>query len=274
MRMELDINNSGIKYKVIELEQRSTEWKDFRKGKIGASQVAAILGVDPHKTTLELWEEIIFDRETEVTSAIQMGTDKEEEVLNYINSKGPIQYIPTVIQSLILNWAIASLDGFCNIPTADDPWLLEIKNTNRKYHEMITLGNIPPHFFVQMQFQMFVSGSSGSILASSFSGIIKIRPVRRDQIFIDSMLPKILAFRKSVFDFRPPAASDRDRIEIIDPEHSIEQQRYIEVDRLIDELSKEKEALRQKLLSSSSHAKFTIGRLQISKVIRPGVIDY
>lgn len=34
-----------MQYKIINLEQGSPEWRDFRKGKIGASMVASCVGI-------------------------------------------------------------------------------------------------------------------------------------------------------------------------------------------------------------------------------------
>ena len=42
----------------IELEQRSPEWHEFRKGKIGSSAAATIMDCNPFQTKEELWNEM------------------------------------------------------------------------------------------------------------------------------------------------------------------------------------------------------------------------
>lgn len=267
------IENTQIKYKKIELEQRSKDWLEFRKGKIGASQVAAILGIDPYKTPLQLWNEVVFDTEPEPTMAMKMGSEKEQEILEWVN-QDERKYQPAVLQSIEYPWAIASLDGFNDEESPSNPYLLEIKTTNKKFHEMIIVGDIPPHFYAQMQFQMFVSGSSNNILVSSFFVDKRKRVVWRDQQFIDSMIPKIQAFRKAVYDFVPPEPCDRDRVQIDEPELIVKAERYFELDRLIQELQAEKDSIKEELLIEAKHPRTNIGAMHITRVVREGVVDY
>lgn len=42
---------------IIPIEYRSPEWFTFRRKKIGGSDAAAVLGLNPYKTTLSLWRE-------------------------------------------------------------------------------------------------------------------------------------------------------------------------------------------------------------------------
>ena len=58
---------------IIKLKHNSPEWLAFRKTGLGGSDAAAILGLSPFKTNVEVWEEKVGLREPEDIS------DKPEE---------------------------------------------------------------------------------------------------------------------------------------------------------------------------------------------------
>lgn len=270
--MNPDISKDEIKYKIIPLEQRSPEWKAFRKGKIGASQIAAILGIDPFRTKLQLWEDMIFDRQVEVTKHMQRGIDREQEALDWFCHRTSILFFPAVLQSIEFPWMIASLDGFFRSREGD--LILEIKWPSKQSHENACKDIVPEYYYPQLQFQVYIAGSSQAVYLSCFENDKHLIVVPRDQKYIDDMLPKVHAFHQSLIDFKPPEACERDRVDVNDLELATQAERYVELDRLIGELELEKEEIRKMLVEGSDHPRFTIGPVKVSRYVREGVVEW
>lgn len=266
-------------YQIVHLVQRSEPWYSFRKGKIGASDIPAIMNTSPFETRLQCWERMIFDKQKEVTPSMQRGIDGESEALAWVNdylSKDSPIFHPAVLQSIKYPWMIASLDGMRHMLGTDhEIEILEIKVPSRQVHMFCKEMRSPPiRYIPQMQFQMYISGVERMLYVSSFDGDIISVVLERDKTYINLMIPQILAFRDCLVNFRPPEASDRDKVVIDDPELGLAAERYLELDRLITELSNERDDIRTRLISNVGHPRAIIGPLSITKVIRPGSVQY
>ncbi len=191
----------------IMLDQGSEEWKQWRKGKISASKVAAILGICPYRSCLMLYEEEMGLREPQASNPhMQRGLDVEDQVRQWFFDQYRIEVQPCVLQSKENPLFIASLDGINSINTC----IVEIKNNNKEYHEMAQSGKLPEHHRAQVQFQMFVSGLDVCYYISHRQGDYALVVVQRDQAYIDDMIPKVLDFKRRLDEFDPPPATDRD----------------------------------------------------------------
>src|SRR5258708_3135701 len=85
---------------VHDLRQGSQECLDFRKGKVGASDVAAILEMSPWETKLQCWERFISGESKQKNDAMQRGTNLEPEALAAANAIfGGEPFRPAVLQS-------------------------------------------------------------------------------------------------------------------------------------------------------------------------------
>ena len=63
---------------VLDIQQRTPEWHEWRRRVIGASEVGALLGRSPWLTPRELWEVKTGRREVAETAAMARGRDLEE----------------------------------------------------------------------------------------------------------------------------------------------------------------------------------------------------
>jgi len=95
------------------MEQRSAEWFKLRKEKIGASDAAAILGVSPWKTILELYNEKMSEELTvpPQNAWMQRGIDLEPEALRAFEIETGYLMSPQVLINPRHQWMMASLDG-------------------------------------------------------------------------------------------------------------------------------------------------------------------
>lgn len=231
---------------------------------------AAILGIDPWKTKLQLWEQIILDKETPVTEAMQRGTDLEEKALKWFNEKlAFLNFRPVVVQSLSFPNLIASLDGWNGSVS------LEIKCPSPEKHQhFVKTKEVPPHYWAQIQHQLMVTGSSYAYYLSFDGEDGDITSVERDESFIQNLRSQELAFLASLSDFRPPEPCDRDEVSIDDPRAVELSRRFVQVQGQIEMLQDELEQLRKELIASCTHNSNRIGPLRLRRVLRKGNIDY
>lgn len=103
--------------KRIQFETKS-EWLKARKGKIGGSDAAAVLGLNPYKTNQELYEEMIGMRTAEDISDksyVIYGTKAEEHIRELFALDHPEYQVDYYGDNMLVNdkypFAHASLDG-------------------------------------------------------------------------------------------------------------------------------------------------------------------
>lgn len=116
-------------YKIIELEQNTPEWLEWREGKATASQSPSVMGESkyfPH-TMYEMY--LIHTGQAEkpfYNKAMQRGHEFEDEARELANRELSANYQPVLAESEQYENFAASLDGFD--PMAKNP-ILEVKTT-------------------------------------------------------------------------------------------------------------------------------------------------
>jgi putative phage-type endonuclease len=185
----------------INITQNTPEWHEFRARHVGASECAAILGLSKFKSREDLWKQKVGLGENQVDNEhMKRGRDLEPIVRDMINKKFGVRFKPAVFEHEQLNWLSASLDGW----DEDFNIALEIKAPGAKDHECAKLGVPPIHYFPQLQGIMLVCELSEIQYASFFKDDLINIVVKRDQTFINDMLPKLEQFWDSVQNFIAP----------------------------------------------------------------------
>lgn len=141
--------------KVISLTQGSEAWLEWRKTGIGASEVAAICGIDPYKTALDVYNDKKGLSKPRRNSAMQRGIDYEDEARRVFNRVREHPFEPMLFEHEEYDWMKASLDGYCSFTRM----LLEVKIPKRDVLDMARYGQVPIHYLYQMQWQLYVSGA-------------------------------------------------------------------------------------------------------------------
>lgn len=101
-----------MRYKIIDLEQGSHEWLNFRKGKIGASMVASCVGIKGAFHNKEEARDIILGlKEVYQNNAMKKGQEYEPLIRARVEFLHSVSITPVVLQSLENEMFIASLDG-------------------------------------------------------------------------------------------------------------------------------------------------------------------
>lgn len=138
-----------------ELIQDTTEWLEFRKKHIGASDVAAILGVSPYRTAQQLFDEKLGNIPAQKENIyMRRGKELEEEARCSFEELTGLVVFPRVIVSTEYPWLLASLDGM----DIEGENIVEIKCPGCKDHLIAKSGDVPEKYYPQLQQQMLVTG--------------------------------------------------------------------------------------------------------------------
>jgi len=158
---------------------------------IGASQSAAVLGLHPWMTAVELWNELVYGfQPKEDNLAMYLGREMESILrdLFYRETGMKVKQDNKIRIDEEYDFLTTNLDGM----VVGEKIPVEFKTTAKKWD-----GEIPDHYFVQLQHQMMITNSPSIYFASLSMGYDKqmiIEKYNRDDEFINKL-------RKSLVDF-------------------------------------------------------------------------
>lgn len=258
---------------IIDLQQNTPAWLEFRKKFIGSSDSPKICGISPYCTPLQLWEEkkdlIKFD----TTPAMQRGHDVEDEVREKLVYKTGYEYKPKVFQSAQCKWMIASIDGVNELGD-----ICEIKYNKSTTHQEVIEGTIPLHHIYQMQHQMFVCDVGYCDYVSYNHSCLEcpmiIKRIYRDEKIITEIFQKTYDFWTRLQTYEVPEATYKDLIEINDREFEQLSISLFNFQREIDFLEKEKQAAKDRMLEICDKKSCKNDHVRIRKCYRKGTVDY
>jgi putative phage-type endonuclease len=265
---------SKLAYKIVNVDQQSSEWHSWRRNKITASNAAAIMGLDPHTTPLELYNRILSGEEVPDNEFMKHGRETEAEARGWVAMQTGKAYIPTCMESIEYPWMACSLDGWREHL---EPAALEIKCPMKTIEQFALLDEIPVPHFCQLQHQMCVAGIDKMyyVTYSKASQEGLILTIKRDDLFIKKLVEAEKAFYNRLSSFEPPDPIDcRDYVEIREPEAVNEANEYERAcfeERLA---SAKKEKIRDKLIERAAGRSVKVGDLKITKVVSRGRVDY
>ena len=149
------------------------QWLEERKKGIGGSDAATIMGLNPYKTNVDLWEEKTGRKESvdiSDKSYVQYGTKAEDYLRELFKLDFP-QYEVTHQENTIIkhprySFLFATLDGQIVDKETGELGILEIKTTNilqsmqkEKWKE-----KIPDNYYCQVLHYLNVTGYSFAVL--------------------------------------------------------------------------------------------------------------
>ena len=254
-------------FKIVDVIPNSPEWHAWRKGKIGASMVASIMGISPFKdqTPLKLWNKIIEESETAPNEHMIRGIELEPIARDRFNQKCYTSYEPACMESIEFPYMICSLDGYS---PHEEIKIIEIKCP------AVQKIMIPDHYFAQMQFQMFIVGVDKGIYISYSQGDLIDIVIHRDDLFIEKMVIAVKAFKKSLDDFMPPEPIKGDLVEIYEPEAVLKAQELKSIRQTIKSLEKEEYRIKKELIAIADGKDSMIGELKVFEQKNKDKIDY
>jgi putative phage-type endonuclease len=255
------------------MEQQTNEWIDFRKNHIGASDIAAIIGISPWKTAYTLWlEKTGKKKEDDPNIFMLKGQEIEAEAREaYMKLTGNI-VMPSVCTSEKWDIAAASLDGV----SEDGSLIVEIKHPSSRIYEMATNGKIPEYYECQIQWQLWVNerakeGDYFCYKDKDQQALITIYP---DKTYQEELVRAAKEFWECIQNDTPPEIKEEDYILIEDKEFTNLAKKYIKVDGEIKNLESEKKKLKLSLIDFSDDGNTMGGGVRLKKQDGKKIIDW
>lgn len=142
-------------FDVVDLEQGSPEWLQWRARGIGASEAPAIMRENPWKSLAQLRQEKLQPRfHRPANAAMARGTALEPVARALYCERKKIDVRPQCIESREYRWMRASLDGACFERGA----LVEIKCGEATYRRASRHQAVPDYYYGQLQHILAVTG--------------------------------------------------------------------------------------------------------------------
>ena len=200
-------------YNTISIKGKSRdEWLELRKQGIGGSDVGTILGLNPYKSSYELWgekvgiytpakiespamfwgnrlEPVVRDvmkyYEDDATSELSM----QKTIKNFTEGKvkNKIRYVKAYMYRSVKHpYMLANVDGFIYI--GGHRGILEVKTINSWVKKQFE-GGIPPYHLVQLQHYLYVLGDDFGLLGSLADGRdLEVMRFNRDEDLIEKIV--------------------------------------------------------------------------------------
>ena len=146
-----------MSYTIVDLEQGTDEWLEWRRGKLCSSDMAALLGYNAFGRSLKRWHREKINHPLAGFDAIAMkrGRDREKEARKMFEAMLGAPCMNPVIASNLTPWAGASLD----VLNEDLRIGGEIKcPTNPEVHLKAISGLVPDYYMPQLQWSMYCTG--------------------------------------------------------------------------------------------------------------------
>lgn len=134
------------------------EWLEYRKGGIGSSEVATIVGLNPYETPYQLWRRKIgLDAPKAETFAMKAGHYLEDAVARFWQDETGKQ----IIKHSAGDWIIRNNDKQFVQVSPDRTYWLDVTSRSNKNKGILeckttqkTIDEIPKHWFCQVQYQL------------------------------------------------------------------------------------------------------------------------
>lgn len=257
------------------MEQGTEEWKEWRRKGIGASDIAAIIGVCKYSTPYKVWlEKTGKSKGFEGNFATERGSELEPKVRARYEFLSMEDMPPGLAVHPKYEMFRASLDG----RRVDGRKILEMKVPSRESHLEALSGKVPAHYIPQTQFQLGVTGADVLDYFSfndrepdlEISAIVEVIP---DIEYQGMLFAKGLEFWELVTSNTPPPLTDRDD-KLIESGPAFE---------ICHRLVKEKETLKKSVadrlkaeaIEAGGHSRIRCGKILLTKSLnKAGAFTY
>lgn len=248
--------------------QGSPEWLETRKNYLGASECAAVLGLNPYKTAEQLWQEKVGLREPDKENYhMRRGKEKEDMIIgrwleinqeSWSTKGGPDVEISKDYPFLRASYDYISREG---------DYILEVKAPEKIYKE------VPKMYWVQIQFQLLISGLKyGHFYALDEEGKHLSYTHFLDNLFIADAIPRLQKFWHHVQTKTPLIETAEAQIENAEFEALLLE--LEEKDQELKHLDKRVTEIRSLIRSHLTADTTKIGDFMVYIKKRKGAVDY
>lgn len=180
------------------------DWLTKRREGIGASDVAAILGLSPYGSPFTVWAEKTQGWEAEESESMHFGRVLEDVVVDeFTQSKGlHVGLRESLVHHPDFSWARATIDGLVFETPDINLSRVDIWGAPLGVYEGKTDGSwsrwseIPDHIALQVNWQMFVTGLDHCWIACLHGGRrFEVYEVEYDKTLADTVLERVGEWR-------------------------------------------------------------------------------
>lgn len=175
-------------YSIINLEQDSQEWKEWRHDGISSTDAPIIMGENPYKNIDQLLQKKISPQKKEyINYRMRRGLLLEPEARRLYNQSNNADVKPVCLQSNTYPWLKASLDGLSD----DKKTVAEFKCGEATYKWVNKHKKVPTHYYGQLQHILAITG----LPEMDFFCYQPMKPnvlleVKRDENYIKKLIEK------------------------------------------------------------------------------------
>ncbi len=193
------------------------QWVGQRHNGIGGSDVSSVLGLNPYKTSAELfYEKVLKINPVEENQAMHWGEalediiadrwcywdgDPDSMIRNY-NTSNPVRFckrVNAILKNMDYPWLLANLDRAI---IGSIPGVLEIKTVSGWAANQWNDG-IPPYYLIQLQTYLLVTGYQyGEIAILRDGRFLDVIPFNREDTIIDKIIERTKTFWDNVLTAR------------------------------------------------------------------------
>lgn len=197
-----------MSFETIDTANRS-EWLKARRAGVGASDIAAIMGISPWSTPFQVWASKVAEiPEDEGSEQMKWGRILENVILDeWALDHSPVVERGRLVRSVDVPIMMATPDGITITPHPDSrPAVAEAKNRAEWSWD-----SIPKHYHAQVQWQLAVTGYEVGYLIVLFAGRhLETFEIKADLDYQVIQLAAALGFWQLVEANEPPPTDGAD----------------------------------------------------------------
>ena len=196
----------GAAYNVVCNGRNRAEWLRARRDGIGASDAAAVLGVNPYSSALEVYADKVglVQSDDDPSEYARWGKILEPFVLDELRTKEPTRKVVRdgrLLRSRLRAWQLCTLDGRQYRRRSRFAGLIEVKTTKFDWER------IPEDLWAQVQHQFAVSGLRWGTFAvwNRTTCEFHYADVEPEQDYIEEIIARETEFWEALEQGIPPA---------------------------------------------------------------------
>ena len=255
--------------KIVELVQGSPEWISYRRNVIGGSDAPSVMNCG-YLTPYQLYMQKLGLYEQPVSAAMMKGHELEPIARANFEETFGVKTRPCVVEHSTRSWQIASLDGL----TEDGNVFVEIKTGGEAARKRAVAGEVSDTNYCQIQHQLEVTGLKQAFLFF-FDGINGYPiEIKRDEAYIERLNVAEERFWRDLQNFKAPSMTERDKV-VRETEARLRMAtEWLELTERMRKDEERKKQLLDQLLQESDYQNTTGCGVQLTRVVRPGSVDY
>ncbi len=266
-----DINDKINSYRNDDVTSQGSEaWKNHRKNCVTATDVAKVLNISPYETALQCWSRKLgLLPDIKENEAMRRGSELEPIALARFIKETGINFTPRVLFHSVDKWKMASLDGVSDC----GKYAVEIKGSKSIY-EKTKKDLIDEIYRCQTQWQMYILDIPMIYFMAYWDGDYAVMEIKRDDDFLNEIMPKIHEFYRMMMEFTPPPATDKDFVKRDDVDWYNACDNYMHAKHMREKYEEEENEHRKVLIRLADGQSCQGAGVRISKTVTKGRINY